>query len=134
MKIALAAAVCCLLLPACSDPPPDPPKTDLPLVTLPEPTTGPYVSVAVDYHFHDIHPVDHKQIAGDRSLVFRNEGSNKHNVTIIGTDVNQDMKPGERVTIDPVSELGPPGTYKIVCRFHASQGMRGSFELVEPGD
>ena len=123
-----------MLLFACSEPAPDPPKADLPLVTLPEPTTGPYVSVAVDYHFHDIHPIDHKEIAADRSLVFRNDGSNKHNVTIVGTDVNEDMKPGERVVIDPVSKLGPPGTYEVICRFHTAQKMSGSFELVEAQD
>src|SRR5918995_3537968 len=47
-----------------------------------EQTTGPYVSVAVDNHFHDVHPEDGIRIAADRPFVFKNQGRNLHNVTV----------------------------------------------------
>ena len=100
-------------------------------MTLPEPTTGPYVSVAVDYHFHDIHPEDHKEIATHRALIFRNEGQNVHNVTIAGTKIDRDIQPGESLRIDPVGSLGGPGTYRVFCEFHATSGMTGVFTVVE---
>jgi Cupredoxin-like domain len=99
--------------------------------TLPSRTTGPYVSVAIDNHFHDIHPVDKKEIAADRPFVVRNEGRNLHNVTVVDSKITKDIKPGESFRIDPVSQLGPPGTYKIFCKYHASDGMRGEFIIVE---
>ena len=107
------------------------PDVDDGIRTLAEPTDGPYVSVAVDYHFHDIHPKDHKEIAADRAFVVRNEGRNVHNVTIVGTTVSEDVKPGHSFRIDPVSKLGPPGTYEVVCKYHGYQGMRGEFTIVE---
>jgi plastocyanin len=97
--------------------------------TLPSRTTGPYVSVAVDNHFHDVHPRDHKEVAAGRPFVVRNEGSNLHNVSISKTDISEDIKPGESFRIDPVSKLGPTGTYKIFCKYHADQGMTGEITI-----
>jgi hypothetical protein len=92
--------------------------------------TGPYVSVAVDNHFHDVHPEDHIQIASDRPFVVKNEGRNLHNVTFPGTDISQDIEPGERFRLDPVGKLGP-GVHQFICRYHSNQGMAGVFEVVE---
>lgn len=92
---------------------------------------GPYVSVAVDNHFHDVHPVDKKEIDADEAFVVRNEGSNLHNVTFPGLDIDEDIKPGESWRIDPVRKLGGLGTYEFFCKYHAEQGMRGVFTLVE---
>lgn len=92
---------------------------------------GPYVSVAVDNHFHDVHPVDDKEIDADDAFVVRNEGSNIHNVTFPGTDISVDVKPGESWRIDPAFELGGPGTYWFFCKFHPEDNMRGRFTIVE---
>ena len=92
---------------------------------------GPYVSVAVDNHFHDVHPVDKKEIDADEAFVVRNEGSNLHNVTFPGLDIDVDIKPGESWRIDPVRKLGGLGTYKFFCKYHAEQDMRGVFTVVE---
>ncbi len=92
---------------------------------------GPYVSVAVDNHFHDVHPVDKKEIDADEAFVVRNEGSNLHNVTFPGLDINVDIEPGESWRIDPVAKLGGPGTYKFICKYHAEDRMRGVFTVVE---
>ena len=105
------------------DPPTKAPST--------EDTTGPYVSVAVDNHFHDIHREDHKMIAADRAFIVRNEGRNLHNVTIAGTDINRDVRPGKEFVLDPVGEFLEPGTYPIICKYHDSVGMNGEITIVE---
>ena len=92
---------------------------------------GPYVSVAVDNHFHDVHPVDHKEIDIDEAFVVRNEGGNLHNVTFPGTDISVDIEVGESWRVDPVGKLGGVGTYKFFCKYHASEGMRGEFTVVD---
>lgn len=92
---------------------------------------GPYVSVAVDNHFHDVHPADDKEIDDDVAFVVRNEGSNLHNVTFPGLDISKDIDPGESYRIDPVRKLGGIGTYNFFCKYHAEQNMRGVFTVVE---
>jgi hypothetical protein len=89
----------------------------------------PYVVTAIDYHFHDAHPS--LPIALDRPLQFSNQGANKHNVTIEGTDYNRMIRPGQRITIDPVRSLLPaPGRYAFVCKLHADRGMAGTLRIV----
>jgi hypothetical protein len=99
---------------------------------LPRPTTGPYVSVAVDNHFHDIHPEDDVEIAADRPFVVENQGRNLHNVTILGTDINEDIRPGETFrtqALETFLEIGED--YTVICRFHDELGMNGSFTVVD---
>jgi hypothetical protein len=99
--------------------------------TLARPTTGPYVSVAVDNHFHDIHPEDDIQIAADRTFIVKNQGRNLHNFQIGGTDIDENLRPGEQFELDPLgAELGP-GVWTVSCKFHATMGMVGQFEVVE---
>jgi plastocyanin len=98
---------------------------------LPRSTTGPYVSVAVDNHFHDIHPEDDVEIAADRTFVVENQGRNLHNVTILGTGVNEDIRPGQMFrtrALQTFLEVGED--YSVVCRFHAEVGMTGKFTVV----
>jgi hypothetical protein len=102
-----------------------------PVRTLTRPTNGPYVSVAVDNHFHDIHPEDHIQIAADRTFIVKNEGRNLHNLSIGDTDINVNLRPGDRFSIDPLSSELEPGLYTVTCKFHESMGMVGQFEVVE---
>jgi hypothetical protein len=97
---------------------------------LPRPTTGPYVSVAVDNHFHDVHPEDDIQITADRPFVIKNQGRNLHNVTIPGTGIDFDVRPGKQLYLAPVGhELGL-GEHTIVCKYHADQGMSGKLTVV----
>jgi plastocyanin len=100
---------------------------------LPRSTTGPYVSVAVDNHFHDIHPEDDIEIAADRTFVVKNQGRNLHNVTIVGTEINEDIRPGETFRTQALeSFLGVGEDYTVTCRFHSELGMTGKFTVV-PG-
>ena len=92
---------------------------------------GPYVSVAVDNHFHDVHPADDKEIDDDVAFVVRNEGSNLHNVTFPGLGISKDIEPGQSYRIAPVRKLGGIGTYNFFCKYHAEENMRGVFRVVE---
>lgn len=98
---------------------------------LPGPTTGPYVSVAVDNHFHDIHPETGVAIAADRAFVIRNEGRNLHNFTVEGTNITEDIRPGKSLRFDPIGETFEPGTYSVFCKYHASSEMTGEFTVTE---
>jgi plastocyanin len=126
----LIVMAACAVLAGCSDEANTPEKPQ-PIPSVAQPTGGPFVSVAVDNHFHDIHPSNHREIDADREFVIRNEGSNLHNVSIVGTKISQNIKPGDSFRVDPVSKIGPPGTYKIFCKYHVSQGMRGEITIVE---
>lgn len=103
-----------------------------PVRTLVRPTDQPYVSVAVDNHFHDIHPEDHIQIASDRTFIVKNEGRNLHNFRIGGTNIDVNLRPGDRFSIDPLGKRLEPGLYTVTCKFHESMGMGGQFEVMEP--
>lgn len=98
---------------------------------IPPPSTGPYVSVAVDNHFHDIHPETGIDIAADRPFIVRNEGSNLHNVTVPGTEIDEDLKPGEELELDPLGDFLEPGKYEVICQIHVDQGMTGELTVVE---
>lgn len=124
-RAALAAVVIALAVGCAQDEPEAGPTP------LPDDTTGPYVSVAVDNHFHDIHPEDAKTIAADRAFVIRNEGRNLHNVTIPGTEINEDVRPGRSLEFDPVGEHLQPGTYEIICKYHDYVGMTGQIIIVD---
>ena len=90
----------------------------------------PYVVTAIDYHFHDAHPS--LPIPLDRAVQFSNQGRNRHNVTIEGTDYDRTFGPGKRITVDPIrSLLAEPGQYSFFCKLHADRGMSGVLILVE---
>jgi hypothetical protein len=96
---------------------------------LTPPSTGPYVSVAVDDHFHDIHRDLDVRIAEDRPFVVRNEGRNLHNFKILNTDIDVDVRPGDEFRIEPLSSKLEPGRYLVTCRYHDYKGMVGGFTV-----
>jgi hypothetical protein len=123
--VALALVLVCLSV-ACApeggSPGPSP--------TILQDPNRPYVVTAVDNHFHDAHPSE--PIALDRRLVFKNEGRNLHNVTLQGTTLSRDIAPGERFSIDGIGSLvDGPGSYRLICRYHADLGMSGDLVVVE---
>jgi plastocyanin len=93
-------------------------------------TTGPYVSVAVDNHFHDVHPEDHIEVAADRPFTIENQGRNLHNVTFAGLEISKDIRPGKWVTFEPVGDVLGTGTIKFLCKYHDYVGMRGEITVV----
>ena len=89
----------------------------------------PYVVTAIDYHFHDAHPS--LPIELGRAVQVSNQGRNPHNVTIEGTTYDRTVRPGERITIDPIgSLLSSPGRHPFVCKLHADRGMSGVLVVV----
>jgi plastocyanin len=84
---------------------------------------------AVDDHFHDAHPSGPIHIGN--ALVFHNEGSNLHNVTIEGTTYSHDLPVDGTLRIDPASDVFPgPGTYRLICKYHVDRGMKGRLVIV----
>ena len=122
MKLLLVALMGALVLSACSDKEPEPESNIRPGKL--QPTTGPYVSVAVDNHFHDVHPDETVAFDSSRPFVVRNEGSNLHNVTIVETGFDKDIRPGRSVRMKL-----EPGRYHLVCRYHSDQKMTGEFTV-----
>ena len=55
-----------------------------------------------------------------------NEGSAPHTFTIDALEVDEELQPDERKTIEV--ELGTETRYEFYCRFHGDQGMRGAFQ------
>ncbi len=88
-------------------------------------SSGPYVSVAVDNHFHDVHPEDEISFGVERPFVVRNEGRNLHNVTFVELDFSRDLRPGKELEV-PALE---PGTYHFICKYHDDLGMSGEFTV-----
>lgn len=98
---------------------------------IPPPTTGPYVSVAVDDHFHDIHRDLDVEISEDRPFVVRNEGRNLHNFLVLNSDIDVDIRPGKEFRIDRLGDELEPGRHLVVCRYHDYKGMVGGFIVTE---
>ena len=77
---------------------------------------------ALDFEFE---PTDLTVSAGG-SVELVNDGEAEHNLTVEGTDVDEDVAAGETVTVD----LGDveAGTYEFVCEYHADQ-MTGTLTV-----
>jgi hypothetical protein len=100
------------------------PGQNLPLKIQPDDPSQPYGITAIDYHFHDAHPT--RPLGMTRTVQITNEGSVLHNVTIPGTRIDEDLKPGQRLVIPAIGrKLGGPGYYAFFCDLHIVQGMAG---------
>jgi hypothetical protein len=99
------------------------------VINEPNSQTGPYVVVAVDNHFHDIHPSDPPTIAANRPFEVKNEGYNLHNFSVIGTSISIDIPPGGHFRWSHIGAHLKPGTYQVVCTYHAYLGMVGQFTV-----
>ena len=99
------------------------------VINAPNSQHGPYVVVAVDNHFHDIHPTDPPTITANRPFEVKNEGFNLHNFTVIGTPISIDIPPGGHFGWSHIGDHLKPGTYQVVCTYHAYLGMIGLFTV-----
>jgi hypothetical protein len=129
------AALGCLALVACSGRgTAEAPSTGLPVPIvsiLPTSTSGPYVVVAVDNHFHGIHVDDRNEIGEDRPFIVKNEGRNLHNFTVVGTDVSVDLQPGTQFEWPRIGDVLPVGSYQVICKYHqAYWNMGGRFDVI----
>jgi plastocyanin len=62
-------------------------------------------------------------VAAGSSLDVSNDGQAAHNITIEGTDIDEDVEPGQSTSVMIDAE---PGEYTMFCEFHRSGGMEGT--------
>ena len=122
-------ALLLLLAVACSSASDRQPAAVATLVIKPYPTTGRVVVVAIDNHFHDIHPTDHRVISEDQPFLVRNDGRYHHNFTVVGTDVSVYLDPNDTLSWPRVGDVLPPGSYVVICKIHQNVGMGGMFTI-----
>jgi plastocyanin len=65
-------------------------------------------------------------VAAGAELEFTNEGQALHNLTIEGTDVNEDLEAGESTTIPLDIDAGE---YTMFCEYHRAVGMEGTITV-----
>src|SRR5712691_296446 len=98
-----------------------PSPSSLPVIVAPDDPSLPYGITAIDYHFHDAHPT--RPLGVSRTVLWTNQGSLLHNVTIPAIGFSKDIAVGDTIEIkDLGKKLGGPGVYTFFCRFHASLG------------
>jgi hypothetical protein len=124
-----AAVALLVVLTACGTSSAAEPTPFLRVETPPEPTTGPFVVVAVDNHFHDIHYQEANEISRERPFVVKNEGRNLHNFTVVGTGISVDIRPGHALVWSRLGDHLAPGTYRVICTYHTYVGMGGHFTV-----
>jgi hypothetical protein len=92
---------------------------------FPDDPSLPYGIVAIEYHFHDAHPS--RPLLPERTVVFSNQGTVKHNVTFPQFRFSKDFAVGRTITIEHLGEkLGGPGEYTFFCAYHQTLGMVGT--------
>jgi plastocyanin len=62
-------------------------------------------------------------VAAGSSLEVSNDGQAPHNITIEGTDIDEDVDPGQSTSITIDAEAGE---YTMFCEFHRAAGMEGT--------
>jgi plastocyanin len=65
-------------------------------------------------------------IASGGKVELTNTGQAPHTFTLTDTDVDVEVQPGEDASVDITLS---PGTYELMCRFHAGQGMVGTLTV-----
>ncbi|MEP6623548.1 MAG: cupredoxin domain-containing protein [Acidimicrobiia bacterium] len=86
-------------------------------------SNGPITTIAArDFAFT---PTSITLTKGDNTLKVTNSGSVKHNLTVEGLKLNQDLPPGATQT---VSLTAKPGSYPFHCEYHPTQ-MKGTITV-----
>ena len=67
-------------------------------------------------------PADLTVTAGD-TVEVSNDGQAEHNITIEGTDIAEDVDPGDSTSITVDAERGD---YTMFCKYHRAAGMEGT--------
>jgi plastocyanin len=61
-----------------------------------------------------------------QDIVLTNTGSALHNFSITKLGIDQDVQPGQSVTLKAPGPSVTPGNYDFFCKYHKSQGMVGT--------
>jgi plastocyanin len=62
-------------------------------------------------------------VSSGGSVEVTNDGQALHNLTIEGTEVDQDVEPGQSSAVTVEAE---PGEYTMFCEYHREAGMEGT--------
>jgi plastocyanin len=135
LRILLAVAA---VLPACSGAAGDPGHTTRPPTTRPQPAVSspepcadeaehPFTVAMREFRFVPSCLV----VSGSAPFHLRNDGSQRHNLTIPGTGFSVDLAPGRKESRPGLDQAHvPPGTYEFFCRFHRDRGMTGELHVL----
>jgi plastocyanin len=63
------------------------------------------------------------------TLVLTNNGAALHNFTIEGSTVDQDVQPGQTLSLTPPPTPFAPGTYNVFCKYHKALGMTATLTV-----
>jgi len=72
-------------------------------------------------------------LLGGQALELENEGLNRHNFSIVGTDVDIDVDADRDTRTEPIGTLAEAGEHTFFCKYHRSLGMEGEITIVEAG-
>jgi plastocyanin len=117
LSLALVAAACG------SDEPTTPAQT--PTETSTSSPTGADDEAQVAMQDFAFSPADITIAAGGK-VELTNTGQVPHTFTLTDTDVDVTVEAGEDASVDITLD---PGTYELMCRFHAGQGMVGTLTV-----
>jgi plastocyanin len=147
MALRILVAVVFLLAACGSEPEPAAPASPTPVPApspspspSPSPTDGGCTDASVTGEFEV--PVTERDFSfdpaclimlGGQGLVLRNRGTVTHNFTVEGTDLDQDLDPGDVNRTEAIGGVVSPGTYTFFCKFHRSQGMEGEITVSAAG-
>jgi plastocyanin len=84
--------------------------------------SGPVTITLVDFSFNP----SNVTASTSQDIVLTNTGSALHNFSIEGTPIDQDVQPGQSVTLAAPGPSFQPGTYSFFCKYHKAQGMVGT--------
>lgn len=66
-------------------------------------------------------------VSSEQSVILTNAGNLDHNFTIQGTEISEDVEPGEDEDTEELGDHGvSAGTYRFFCRFHERDAMVGT--------
>lgn len=90
--------------------------------------TGAVESVTLEASGTDFTPAEFAVSAGEAEITVENTGDTPHTFTIDELAVDEEIPPGEQVTVTFDAE---PGTYDFVCTYHEGAGMVGTMTVTE---
>jgi plastocyanin len=91
------------------------------------PVAGPFAEVTqADFRFIPSALV----VSTSQGLSIKNLGPSLHNLSITGTQVDQDVQPGQSTNTEAIGQVVNPGTYQFFCKYHKSRGMVGTITVV----
>jgi plastocyanin len=141
--VALALAACTSEPEPASAPSPSPEATEEPTAEPESPSPGAQdagcedattgeAEVTLTQNDNSFSP-DCLIVLGGQGLELVNQGANRHNLTIEGTDVDLDVEPGDTTRTEAIGGIVEPGSYEFFCTFHQSFGMDGEITVSDAG-